>query len=261
VLLNGRDLLKLDDEEMRLVRLDRIALVTQAAMNALNPVMRIEEQLTDGLEDHGINDSKEQRRTRVREMLERVGLEASVARMYPHELSGGMKQRVAIATATALGPEVIVADEPTSALDVVVQRQVMATLGRLQKETGASVILVGHDMGLVGQFADRVGVMYAGKLVDLEPVKQIVEEPLHPYSRLLLESVPGLDEKRERLVSIPGMPPPLIDLPTGCVFHPRCPEAMPKCATREPTLTRMRDGRWVACHLCTNADPSLEVNA
>jgi peptide/nickel transport system ATP-binding protein len=261
ILLNGRDLLTLDDEGMRLVRLDGIALVTQAAMNALNPVVRIEEQLTDGLEDHGVKENKEQRRARVRGMLERVGLEASVGRMYPHELSGGMKQRVAMATATALNPEVIVADEPTSALDVVVQRQVMTTLGRLQKETGASVILVGHDMGLVGQFADRVGVMYAGKLVDVEPVQQMVEEPLHPYSRLLLQSVPGLDEKRERLIGIPGMPPALINLPPGCVFHPRCPEAMPECAEIEPPFKRMRDGRWVACHLYANADPKLEVNA
>ncbi|MGB5051070.1 MAG: ABC transporter ATP-binding protein, partial [Caldilineaceae bacterium] len=147
IILDGRDLLKLNDEEMRLTRLQDVALVTQAAMNALNPVMRIEDQIIDGLQDHGYEESKASFRKRIYSLLEHVGLKSTVARMFPHELSGGMKQRVGMATATALQPKLIVADEPTSALDVVVQRQVMTTLGRLQKETGASVILVGHDMG------------------------------------------------------------------------------------------------------------------
>ena len=266
ILLNGRDLLKLDEEGMRLARLADVALVTQAAMNALNPVMRIEDQILDGLEDHGVQLNKNEYNERVRSLLEHVGLNPNVARMYPHELSGGMKQRVVMATATALKPKLIIADEPTSALDVVVQRQVMTTLGRLQRETGASVILVGHDMGLIAQFADRVGVMYAGKLVDLAPVAQMVQEPLHPYSKLLLESVPGLDEKREKLIGIPGMPPRLINLPAGCLFQPRCPSAMPHCTTVAPTLTEPSRGhvsanapsarqateaRTVACHLYT----------
>ncbi|MEM7538140.1 MAG: ABC transporter ATP-binding protein [Chloroflexota bacterium] len=250
ILLNGRDLLKLDDEEMRLSRMADVALVTQAAMNALNPVMRIEDQIIDGLEDHGIQQSKAANRELVRSLLENVGLDASVARMYPHELSGGMKQRVGMATATALRPKLIIADEPTSALDVVVQRQVMMTLGRLQRDTGAAVILVGHDMGLIAQFADRVGVMYAGKLVDVSPIKEMVQEPLHPYSQLLLQSVPGLDEKRDRLVGIPGMPPRLIDLPDGCLFQPRCPSALAHCGQVTPILEYVGDrGREVACHL------------
>jgi peptide/nickel transport system ATP-binding protein len=257
--LDGRDLLKLNEEEMRLARLDEVSLVTQAAMNALNPVMRIEDQIIDGLEDHGVVQSKAKARELIHSLLQHVGLDASVARMYPHELSGGMKQRVAMATATALRPKLIIADEPTSALDVVVQRQVMATLGRLQKETGASVILVGHDMGLIAQFADRVGVMYAGKLVDLAPVEQMVKEPLHPYSKLLLQSVPGLDEKRERLVGIPGMPPRLIELPPGCLFQPRCPAAFSLCTQVEPTLVHTGDGRRVACHLYS--EPTPEVSA
>jgi peptide/nickel transport system ATP-binding protein len=259
ILLNGRDLLKLNEEEMRLVRLDEVGLVTQAAMNALNPVMRIEDQILDGLEDHGVMRSKAESRELIRSLLAHVGLAPNVARMFPHELSGGMKQRVAMATATALRPKLIIADEPTSALDVVVQRQVMTTLGRLQKETGAAVILVGHDMGLVAQFADRVGVMYAGKLVDLAPVKQMVEEPLHPYSKLLLQSVPGLDEKRERLIGIAGMPPRLIDLPSGCLFQPRCPAAMAHCARVAPALEDIGDGRQVACHLYS--ETRLEVGA
>ena len=251
ILLNGRDLLKLTDEEMRMTRLAEVSLVTQAAMNALNPVMRIEDQIIDGLIDHGIQQTRAEQRELVHSLLEHVGLDRSVARMYPHELSGGMKQRVGMATATALRPKLIIADEPTSALDVVVQRQVMTTLGRLQRETGAAVILVGHDMGLIAQFADRVGVMYAGKLVDLAPIAQMVEQPLHPYSQLLLESVPGLDEKKERLVGIPGMPPRLINLPPGCLFAPRCPQVMPQCAEITPVLQEPENqrGRQVACHL------------
>ncbi len=254
ILLDGRDLLKLNEEEMRLARMDDVALVTQSAMNALNPVMRIEDQIIDGLEDHGIRQSRSASRELVRSLLEHVGLKSNVARMYPHELSGGMKQRVGMATATALQPKLIIADEPTSALDVVVQRQVMTTLGRLQKETGAAVILVGHDMGLIAQFADWVGVMYAGKLVDLAPIKQMVEDPLHPYSQLLLQSVPSLEEKQERLVGIPGVPPRLIDLPPGCHFAPRCPQAMAHCTELLPMLQSPEqrtttNGRQVACHL------------
>ena len=259
ILLDGRSLLDLTEEEMRMVRLAKVSLVAQAAMNALNPVMRIGEQVIDGLIDHGERRSKEEFRTLVTELLERVGLDPGVARMFPHELSGGMKQRVLIATATALSPRVIIADEPTTALDVVVQRQVMITLGRLQRETGAAVIIVGHEMGLMGQFADRIGVMYAGKLVELGPVEQVVKEPRHPYSKLLIDSVPDLNEKREKLTGIPGMPPALIELPTGCGFHPRCPSAMPICSEITPRFQRMPDGGWVACHLYD--EPKVGVEA
>ncbi|MXZ02449.1 MAG: ABC transporter ATP-binding protein [Chloroflexi bacterium] len=249
ILLDGRDLVPLDDEEMRLARLAEIALVTQSAMNALNPVMRIEDQIFDGLIDHGIKDTKENLRSHVYDLLLRVGLRENVGRMFPHELSGGMKQRVAIATGTSMNPKVIVADEPTSALDVVVQRQVMMTLSRVQRDTGAAVILIGHDMGLVAQFADRIGVMYAGKLVDIGTVQQIIEEPKHPYTKLLINSVPDLEEKRERLTGIPGIPPPLVDLPPGCVFAPRCPSVEVPCNELEPKDTDIGDNRHVMCHL------------
>ena len=249
ILLDGRDLVPFDEESMRLARLAEVALVTQSAMNALNPVMRIEDQIIDGLVDHGIKDSKENLRSHVYDLLNRVGLRESVARMYPHELSGGMKQRVAIATGTSMNPKVIVADEPTSALDVVVQRQVMMTLSRVQRDTGAAVILIGHDMGLVAQFADRIGVMYAGKLVDIGTVQQIIEEPKHPYTRLLINSVPDLEEKRARLEGIPGIPPPLVDLPPGCVFAPRCPSVEDPCHELSPRDTDVGDNRRVMCHL------------
>ncbi len=248
-LLDGVDLVDLGEEDMRLARLRDIALVTQSAMNALNPVMSIQDQIIDGLVDHGIKDSKPQLQEHVRFLLRRVGLRDQVARMYPHELSGGMKQRVAIATATSMNPKVIVADEPTSALDVVVQRQVMTTLSRVQRDTGAAVILIGHDMGLVAQFADRIGVMYAGKLVDIGTVEQIIANPKHPYTRMLINSVPDLESRRERLEGIPGIPPPLVNLPPGCVFAPRCPFAQEPCAEIEPRRLEIETKRWVTCHI------------
>ena len=227
ILLDGRSLLDLTVGGVHMARRAKVWVVAQAVMNALDPVSRIVEQVIDGLIEHGERRSKEEFRTLVTELLERVGLDPGVARMFPHELSGGMKQRVLIATATALSPRVIIADEPTTALDVVVQRQVMITLGRLQRETGAAVIIVGHEMGLMGQFADRIGVMYAGKLVELGSVEQVVREPRHPYSKLLIGSLPDLDEKREKLTGIHGMPPAQLVQPTGWCLHHRCPPAMP----------------------------------
>ena len=256
-LLDGVDLVTLDEEAMRLARLRDIALVTQSAMNALNPVMSIQDQIVDGLSDHGIKDNRGRLLEHVRFLLRRVGLRDQVARMYPHELSGGMKQRVAIATATSMNPKVIVADEPTSALDVVVQRQVMTTLSRVQRDTGAAVILIGHDMGLVTQFADRIGVMYAGKLVDIGTVEQIIGDPKHPYTRMLINSVPDLEERRARLEGIPGIPPPLVDLPVGCVFAPRCPFAQGPCGEIEPRRLEIETKRWVTCHIF---DDDVPVN-
>ena len=167
--------------------------------------------------------------------------------MYPHELSGGMKQRACIAIAICLRPKVIIADEPTSALDVVVQRQVMATLARVQQELGAAVILVGHDMGLMAQFVDRLAVMYAGRLVEVAPIAEIITRPRHPYTRALIAALPSLDT-RGTLAGIPGLAPLLRDLPSGCAFHPRCALAIDRCRTERPAL-RDIDGAQVACHL------------
>ena len=180
VWLDGVNMMALSEEEMRQVRLGRIAMIPQGSMNSLNPVMRIRAQLADVWRDHGVPLTKREQDKRVSGLLQSVGLRPEVADMYPHELSGGMKQRACIAIAISLRPKVIIADEPTSALDVVVQKQVMETLAKVQEELGASVILVGHDMGLVAQFVDRVGVMYAGKLVELSPVRDIFTKPLHP---------------------------------------------------------------------------------
>ena len=197
---------------------------------------------------------------RVRELLEHVGLPANVADRYPHELSGGMKQRVVIAIAISLRPKVIIADEPTSALDVVVQRQVVETLKRVQEELGASIILVGHDMGLMAQVVDRLGVMYAGTLAEVCGVEAMFREPLHPYSQALIASLPTLDRKGA-LRGIPGLTPSLLDPPRGCSFRARCPQAMERCAIETPKLRAVRSGRFVACHLYDMAGAAVPVNA
>ena len=248
VRLDGVDLLEVSEEHMRRLRLATIALVAQGAMNSLNPVVRVREQIVDAMRDHDERLSKQAANARVASLLDQVGLRAEVAERFPHELSGGMKQRVCIAIAICLRPKVILADEPTSALDVVVQRQVMETLRRVQEQLGASVVLVGHDMGLMAQFVHRLGVMYAGRLVEVSPVRDIFSEPLHPYTQLLIASLPSLEEKG-KFQGIAGLPPSLLDRPTGCSFHPRCPFAMPRCSVEDPRLQEARPGRWVACHL------------
>ncbi|MBI3458349.1 MAG: ABC transporter ATP-binding protein [Candidatus Rokubacteria bacterium] len=246
--LDGVNLMTLSDDEMRQLRLARIALIPQGSMNSLNPVTRIKEQIADALKDHGVRMSRRQVEERARDLLQWVGLRPEVANMFPHQLSGGMKQRACIAIAISLRPKVIIADEPTSALDVVVQKQVMETLARVQKDLEAAVILVGHDMGLMAQFVDRLGVMYAGKLVEVSPVRDIFAKPLHPYTQMLIASLPSLEQKGT-FQGIPGLPPLLRDVPPGCAFHPRCPFAFDRCRTDTPPFREARPGSWAACHL------------
>ncbi len=248
VMLDGVDLLALTDEEMRRVRLARISLVAQGAMNSLNPVKRVKEQIALGLREHGAALDDRAFDAFLTELLEKVGLRRGVGKMFPHELSGGMKQRVCIAMAISLQPQVIVADEPTSALDVVVQWQVIDTLRRVQSELGAAVIQIGHDMGLMAHSVDRIGVMYAGKLVEVATVRDLFREPLHPYAQLLIASLPSLDGK-ERLQGIAGSPPSLLNPPTGCPFHPRCPFVMDRCKVVMPPLREHRPNHVAACHL------------
>jgi peptide/nickel transport system ATP-binding protein len=195
IYLGDRDLARLSEEQVRRVRLAEIALIPQGAMNSLNPLRRIRDHFADSIQAHERNVSDEAIRERMRDLLRMVELREEVARLYPHELSGGMKQRVCIALGISLQPKVIIADEPTSALDVVVQRQVMQTLGAVQKRLEASVVLVGHDMGLLAQFVDRLGVMYAGRFVEIAPVREIFRNPLHPYTQGLIASLPTLEEK------------------------------------------------------------------
>jgi len=239
VWLDDCNLLALSEEAMRQARLARIAMIPQGSMNSLNPVMRIKRQIADALTDHGTRLPRRQLEERARALLQSVGLRSEVVDMFPHELSGGMKQRACIAIAISLRPRVIIADEPTSALDVV---------ARVQRELDASVILVGHDMGLMAQFVDRVGVMYAGKLVELSPVREIFTKPLHPYTQMLIATLPSLDQKGT-FRGIPGLPPLLRDLPPGCAFHPRCPHAVERCRQEAPETREVRPNAWAACHL------------
>lgn len=249
ILLDGQDLLDLGPEEVRRYRLAEVAMIPQGAMNSLNPVSRIKKQFLLSMKAHDATLSKKAMEDRVAELLTWVGLRPDVADLFPHELSGGMKQRVCIAMAISLHPKVIIADEPTSALDVVVQRQVMLTLERVQAKLGASVILVGHDMGLMAQAVDRIGVMYGGKLVEVGPVRDIFKNPIHPYTQLLISSLPSL-EKRGVFNGIAGAPLSLLRVPSGCVFHPRCPLAEPGlCDVEIPQLQELMPGRWAACHV------------
>jgi len=248
IFLDGTELAPLSDTSMRNMRLAKLALVPQGAMNSLNPVARIGDQLLDGIRTHKNGQSDSALAAKLPELLATVGLLPDVLRLYPHQLSGGMKQRVCIAIAISLQPKVIIADEPTSALDVVVQRQIMQTLSRVQRRLHAAILLVGHDMGLMAKFVDRVGVMYGGKLVEVGPVRDIFTDPKHPYTQLLISSLPSLDEKAG-LHGIPGTPPSLLSPPPGCVFHPRCPRVMPRCSAELPTARHVGPDRSVACHL------------
>ena len=262
--LGGIELLDLHDDEMRRFRLARIALVPQGAMNSLNPVMRIGDQMALTLREHREHEapgasprrsgsalvagSRRDSRARVAELLASVGMDPAAARLYPHQLSGGMKQRVCIAIAVALRPSFIIADEPTSALDVIVQRRIVQMLSSLQADFGTGVILIGHDIALMAQFADRIGTMYGGRLVEVGGTVQVFERPAHPYTKLLIASVPAL-ERRGELKGIPGMAPSLLDPPAGCVFHPRCPLAEGRCRSEVPRMREVGPGHRVACFL------------
>ncbi|MGQ9632083.1 MAG: ABC transporter ATP-binding protein [bacterium] len=248
IILDGLNILSLGEEEMRKVRWGRISLVPQGAMNSLNPVMRIKDQIADVIATHEGPRPRGEIEGRVRELLGMVGLPGRVHNMYPHELSGGMKQRVCIAMAIALSPQVIIADEPTSALDVVVQRVVTQTLIGVQRGLGASLILIGHDMGLQAQLVDRLAVMYAGKVAEVGRAHEMYKRPLHPYTQLLIASVPSLKEKKV-LRGIPGLPPALLNPPPGCIFHPRCPHVMGICRDEVPSQREIEPGHVVACHL------------
>jgi len=259
VLLNGSDIVALDKEEMRQTRWSRISLVPQGAMNSLNPIMRVRDQIADTILTHKGAVPNNVLQEEIIALLDMVELPAKVAAMYPHELSGGMKQRVCIAMATALEPELIIADEPTSALDVVVQKAVMQTLIGVQERLGTSMILIGHDMGLTAQVLDRVGVMYAGKLVEVANIRELYGEPRHPYTQALIASLPSIQTKK-RGGGIPGLPPFLLNPPPGCLFQPRCPHAMKICEQVSPPLRQLQPGHFAACHLYEN-EPDVNTSA
>jgi peptide/nickel transport system ATP-binding protein len=247
-LLNGTDLLALDEAALRAARLRLASYIPQGAMNSLNPVLSVAAQLRDAAVDHGGPRDRGALRALIEEALLGVDLPPRIGALFPHQLSGGMKQRVCIAIGMLMRPKLIIADEPTSALDVVTQRQVMETLGRRQKETGSCLILIGHDMGLMAQFVDRLAVMYAGRIVEMGSVSQLFRAPRHPYTRLLIESVPSFAQ-RGQFVGIPGAAPALTRLPPGCAFAPQCRNAMEICRRERPAVKPAEQGRVLACHL------------
>jgi peptide/nickel transport system ATP-binding protein len=247
--LDGVNLLALPPEKMREARLRDIAYVPQGAMNSLSPVSSIGQQIEDAIQAHERKVAPAKLKQRVQLALEGVNLAASDARLYPHQLSGGMKQRVCIAISTVLGPKLLIADEPTSALDVVTQRQVMETLDAARKKHGSSLILIGHDMGLMAQFVDQLAVMYAGSLVEFGTITDLMTRPRHPYTRALVSAVPTLTN-RGQLISLTGVTPSLASLPVGCAFAPRCTEALPLCLSEKPMLKPIQNAQMAACHLC-----------
>ena len=247
VLLNGDDILAGGEETIRPHRWVDLAVVFQGAMNALNPVKTVGSQIVEALELHG-QGSGRAARLRAGELLSSVGIPAERADRFPHEFSGGMRQRAAIAMALACSPSVLVADEPTTALDVMVQAQILELLDSLCRDFGLALLLVTHDLPVVAELCDRAAVMYAGEIVEYGPVDALYHEPRHPYTRLLFAATPDL-YGRETLVSIPGSPPRL-DLPlSGCPFHPRCDRAFTRCKDEHPTLRELGRGRSAACHL------------
>jgi peptide/nickel transport system ATP-binding protein len=250
VLLDGVDLLALPSDELRRIRGSRVAMVFQDPMSSLHPLYKVGWQIVEAIRAHG-DVPKDVARRRAVQALADVGIPSPAERMdsYPHELSGGMRQRVMIAMALVLDPDVLIADEPTTALDVTVQAQILDVIRRLQEERGTAVALITHDLGVVAETADKLAVMYAGRVVERGPLATVLDTPEHPYTWGLLQSIPRLDASPERLQPIAGAPPSLIHVPSGCPFHPRCPYAFALCPDILPPLVLSQPGHDVACHL------------
>ena len=249
VLFEGEDLLKVSESELRHVRGNRIAMVFQEPMTSLNPVLTIGRQLTEALELHLKMDGSAAERRAI-ELLEMVGISEAATRIqdYPHQFSGGMRQRVMIAMALSCNPKLLLADEPTTALDVTIQAQVLEILARLSREFGTAVIIITHNLGVVARYADRVNVMYAGKIIETASSKELYKNPRHPYTLGLLKSVPRLDQARKsKLDPIEGVPPDLINMPQGCSFYPRCTFRVEKCQQETPELTLVDEKHYAAC--------------
>jgi peptide/nickel transport system ATP-binding protein len=250
----GDELIGRSKEELRRFRWRNVAMVFQSAMNALNPVMRIGDQFVDAMQAHEKIDRK-RALTRAGELLETVGIDRRRLRAYPHELSGGMRQRVIIAMALSLSPELLILDEPTTALDVVVQREILQQIDALKRDFKFTVLFITHDLSLLVEFADRIAIMYAGEIVELTGAARLYEAPQHPYTRGLMASFPPLTGPLVRLVGIPGSPPDLADPPSGCRFHPRCPLCVPggpaydRQVNERPVLREVEPDHFVACHL------------
>jgi peptide/nickel transport system ATP-binding protein len=253
ILFNGVDIAKLPEKQMKQFRWKKIALVFQGAMNALDPLYSLGDQIVEAILAHEPKLSKKEASHRAEELLELVGMERKRIKSYPHELSGGMRQRGLIAMALACNPELLIADEPGTALDVIVQAQVLGVMEELRKKLNLSVMLITHDLSIIADTCDKAAIMYAGKMVEYTDVVDLFEEPLHPYTKGLIHAFPNIKSARTRISSIPGSPPNLLDPPNGCRFHPRCIYAKSVCREQEPPLREVKGkDHFVACHLYEN---------
>ncbi len=247
IFYQGEDLLKKTEKQMRAIRGNQISMIFQDPMTALNPVIPVDDQIAEVIRLHRKCSRREAEREALR-MLEKVGIQAVRAHEYPHQFSGGMKQRVVIAIALACDPKLLIADEPTTALDVTIQAQVLVMIKELQRELGTSMLLITHDLGVVAGTCDSVAVMYAGEIVEYGSLEDIFDHTTHPYTIGLMDSIPSLDQDVERLKPIPGLMPDPTDLPEGCSFSPRCPRACDICRKQSPPNTEIAPGHFVRCH-------------
>jgi peptide/nickel transport system ATP-binding protein len=247
VLLDGDDVLTLEGEDLERLRWRTVSMVFQSAMNALNPVMTVGDQIVDGIRAHE-SVPKRQAAERARELLALTGIESSRARAYPHELSGGMRQRAVIAMALCLRPQLIIMDEPTTGLDVVVQREIMEQIESLKERLGFSILFITHDLSLLIEFCSRAAIMYAGQIVEQAPAAELFNHPRHPYTQGLMTCFPSIRGTKSRLEGVAGSPPDMVAPPSGCRFHPRCPYVQPGYRDAVPELLEVAPGHLVACH-------------
>jgi peptide/nickel transport system ATP-binding protein len=247
VVLNGQDILSLEEKELLKVRWKGISMVFQAAMNALDPVYRVQDQIVEALQTHFKGLGRAEALDRVRELFRLVGLDPKLMDRYPHEFSGGMRQRAIIAMALACEPQVLIADEPTTALDVIVQDRILRELRCIQKKLNMGMIYISHDIAVIAEVSDTIGVMYAGRMAELASAVDIFERPLHPYTDALMKAFPSIEGEKQDLKTLPGEPPDLLNPPSGCRFHPRCQSMTDKCTQIQPPFERLDSGHHVAC--------------
>ncbi|MCD6471892.1 ABC transporter ATP-binding protein [Candidatus Aerophobetes bacterium] len=247
IVFDGRDIISMSNEEIRLLRGKEISIVFQAAQNALNPVMTIEKQISEGILEHE-SITEDEALERAKNQLNLVGIGDERSKSYPHELSGGMKQRVMIAMATVCNPKLLILDEPVTGLDVIVQRQILSLINDLRAKLHLTIVIIAHDLSVIAETCDKIAVMYAGKIVEQASAVSLYKNPMHPYSQALIKAYPSIKGEKKKLKSIPGAPPRLVNPPPGCKFHPRCSYAADICRKKEPII-REKEGHLVACHL------------
>src|SRR6266571_314502 len=249
IIFDGTDIVPFDDAKMRKIRWKGISIVFQGAMNALNPVFKVGDQIVEAIRLHEPSVSKSEAHSRAESLLEMVGVDASRVNNYPHEFSGGMRHRALIAMALASNPKLLIADEPGTALDVIVQAQVLQLMRALKEKLGLAMLMISHDLSIIAEVCERVAIMYAGRIVEYGEIETIFKEPLHPYTQGLMGAFPSIKGERKKLISIPGQPPDLLHPPKGCRFNPRCPYAMDRCREEDPELKKVGPDHYVSCFL------------